>query len=350
MGCHNLLHIENQSPLSVAHRENEVFSNSSTVSYRYGFNGMEKDDDLAAGKSGMSYDFGARLYNPGLGRWLALDPIMQPYQSPYSGLDNNPIIYYDPDGKIVISGTIVVGAGVYYAFTFVASAVSAYLIMETGAAIIHELQDITPTGSSGTHVTVPDPYAVAPGVKIGDGSGGTGPPKPDGGLPRGLRAAFYGMMGAKLIHTYHKTVTGGTYMSSDPLDGDQPNKLTVVDSDKHLTLTMTSTTSVKVHTEGVMGEVKTIEEKITAKITYSVQKNDNLTKIANANNTTVGKLMELNGIAEADKNDIKIGQSLIIAESEENYSDIDMDFKVEPLQSDHNNEGPTFMAVPASNE
>jgi len=42
--------------------------NMSSDEYRYGFNGKEKDDDLAGGKQGMSYDFGARLYNPGLGR------------------------------------------------------------------------------------------------------------------------------------------------------------------------------------------------------------------------------------------------------------------------------------------
>lgn len=38
-------------------------------------------------------------YDPRLGRWLGVDPVVHAYQSPYSGLDNNPIIIIDPDGK-----------------------------------------------------------------------------------------------------------------------------------------------------------------------------------------------------------------------------------------------------------
>jgi RHS repeat-associated protein len=100
MGCHNLLHIENQSPLSVAHRENEVFSNSSTVSYRYGFNGKEKDDEHTQGK----YDFGARIYDARLGRWLAIDMLYKkmPYLSPYNFANNNPIRFLDPDGNFLM--------------------------------------------------------------------------------------------------------------------------------------------------------------------------------------------------------------------------------------------------------
>jgi RHS repeat-associated protein len=100
MGCHNLLHIENQSTLRVVHGENESFSNSSTVSYRYGFNGMEKDDEHTQGK----YDFGARIYDGRLGRWLAIDPRMQdlPGYTPYNFVANNPMRYIDPDGKFLL--------------------------------------------------------------------------------------------------------------------------------------------------------------------------------------------------------------------------------------------------------
>lgn len=71
------------------------------LNYRYGFNGMEKDDEHTQGK----YDFGARIYDARLGRWMGIDPVMQPHQTSYSGLDNNPVIYYDPDGKIVVCNT-----------------------------------------------------------------------------------------------------------------------------------------------------------------------------------------------------------------------------------------------------
>ena len=44
---------------------------SDSVSYRYGFSGMEMDNEIKG--DGNSYDFGARLYDSRLGRWLAVD-------------------------------------------------------------------------------------------------------------------------------------------------------------------------------------------------------------------------------------------------------------------------------------
>lgn len=55
-----------------------------------------------------SYDFGARMYDPRIGRWLALDEKSNKYPgwSPYNFSLNSPIGVMDPDGdeKIVISG------------------------------------------------------------------------------------------------------------------------------------------------------------------------------------------------------------------------------------------------------
>jgi RHS repeat-associated protein len=65
--------------------------------YRYGFNGMEKDDEIKG--EGNSYDFGARMLDTRVGRWFAVDPIHHPNSSPYAYVNNNPIIYVDPDGK-----------------------------------------------------------------------------------------------------------------------------------------------------------------------------------------------------------------------------------------------------------
>lgn len=67
--------------------------------YTYGFNGMEKDDEIKG--SGNSYDFGARIYDPRIVRWLSLDPAAAEYPSlsDYSFVANSPIQYIDPDGK-----------------------------------------------------------------------------------------------------------------------------------------------------------------------------------------------------------------------------------------------------------
>ena len=71
----------------------------SSNSYRYGFNGMEKDDELKG--IGNSYDFGARMLDPRVGRWFKMDPLFQkyPYDSPYMVSGNSPISIMDPDGE-----------------------------------------------------------------------------------------------------------------------------------------------------------------------------------------------------------------------------------------------------------
>lgn len=70
-----------------------------TTHDRYGFNGMSKDDELKG--DGNSYDFGARMLDTRLGRWLTIDPKAGKYPdlSPYVFCANNPIIFIDPDGK-----------------------------------------------------------------------------------------------------------------------------------------------------------------------------------------------------------------------------------------------------------
>ena len=70
--------------------------------YRFGFNGMEKDNEAKG--QGNRYDFGARIYDSRLGNWLSIDPHAQSYSnaSPYSAFANNPLIYIDPNGKDII--------------------------------------------------------------------------------------------------------------------------------------------------------------------------------------------------------------------------------------------------------
>jgi RHS repeat-associated protein len=78
--------------------------NGNTPAYRYGFNGMEKDDEIKS-VEGSSYDFGARMYDPRLGRWLSGDKKIQQERSPYAAMNNNPILLKDPDGNDIIVGS-----------------------------------------------------------------------------------------------------------------------------------------------------------------------------------------------------------------------------------------------------
>lgn len=67
--------------------------------YRFGFNGQEKDNEIKG--IGNSLDFGARIYDSRLGKWLSTDPLQKkfPFASPYNFVLNNPIELTDPDGK-----------------------------------------------------------------------------------------------------------------------------------------------------------------------------------------------------------------------------------------------------------
>ena len=65
--------------------------------YRYGFNGKEKDKDL---NSLTAYDYGFRIYNPGIGKFLSLDPLTKDYPelTPFQFASNTPIQSMDLDG------------------------------------------------------------------------------------------------------------------------------------------------------------------------------------------------------------------------------------------------------------
>ncbi len=59
---------------------------------------MEKDNEINV--EGGDYDFGARIYDSRLGRWLSLDLLQSKYLnvSSFCAMGNNPICFID--GKI----------------------------------------------------------------------------------------------------------------------------------------------------------------------------------------------------------------------------------------------------------
>lgn len=66
--------------------------------YRYGFNGKEMDDEVS-GASNI-YDYGFRVYNPRLGKFLSVDPLTKsyPWYTPYQFAGNKPVWAIDLDG------------------------------------------------------------------------------------------------------------------------------------------------------------------------------------------------------------------------------------------------------------
>src|SRR5690625_516608 len=71
--------------------------------YRFGFNGQAKVNEIAG--MGNHLDFGARIYDSRVSRFLSLDPLMKkiPYESNYIFAGNSTIYLVDKDGKYKVS-------------------------------------------------------------------------------------------------------------------------------------------------------------------------------------------------------------------------------------------------------
>nr|WP_319572375.1 DUF6443 domain-containing protein [uncultured Draconibacterium sp.] len=72
-----------------------LFSENNLAKNKYLYNGKELQNEFFE-----NYDYGARFYDPQLGRWHSVDPLASDYPSwtPYHFVHNNPIILVDPTG------------------------------------------------------------------------------------------------------------------------------------------------------------------------------------------------------------------------------------------------------------
>ena len=80
----------------------DVAAGLSDDTNRFRYNSKEEQSSLypASFRDSVSYiDYGARQYDPVLGRWFAQDPLAEKYYgiSPYAFCNNNSVNYVDPD-------------------------------------------------------------------------------------------------------------------------------------------------------------------------------------------------------------------------------------------------------------
>jgi len=81
--------------------------NGFSEGYRYGFNGKEMDNDMRGG-TGATYDYGFRIYDSRIAKFLSVDPLTKeyPWYTPYQFAGNSPIFFIDLDGLEPIEGDL----------------------------------------------------------------------------------------------------------------------------------------------------------------------------------------------------------------------------------------------------
>ncbi|WP_281228751.1 DUF6443 domain-containing protein [Flavobacterium aquiphilum] len=90
----DILSEDNYYPFGLKQRGyNEANVNTNN---KYKYNGKELQDELGLNM----YDYGARNYDPAIGRWMNIDPLAEKMRrwSPYNYCFDNPLHFVDPDG------------------------------------------------------------------------------------------------------------------------------------------------------------------------------------------------------------------------------------------------------------
>jgi RHS repeat-associated protein len=93
----------NYYPFGLKHKGYNSVVTSTNPGQKYKYNGKELQDDDILGFKLNVYDYGARNYDPALGRWMSIDPLAEISRrySPYIYTNDNPVYFFDPDGMAV---------------------------------------------------------------------------------------------------------------------------------------------------------------------------------------------------------------------------------------------------------
>jgi RHS repeat-associated protein len=101
----DIISAQDYYPFGMLQPDRSYLSSNEGNRYRYGFNGKENDNEVKG--EGAQLDYGMRIYDPRLGRFLSVDPLTKsyPWNSPYAFAENDVVRSVDLDGmerKVVI--------------------------------------------------------------------------------------------------------------------------------------------------------------------------------------------------------------------------------------------------------
>ncbi|WP_281336235.1 DUF6443 domain-containing protein [Flavobacterium eburneipallidum] len=99
-GALQIIEENNYYPFGLKHKDSNNVVTSTNPARKYMFNGKEFQKELELNM----YDYGARNYDPALGRWMNIDPHSENYYSisPYVSFANNPVFFIDPTGEDIM--------------------------------------------------------------------------------------------------------------------------------------------------------------------------------------------------------------------------------------------------------
>jgi len=281
--------------------------------YLFGYQSSISDDEIYGEKNMYSTLY--RGLDTRIGRWWSIDPKYKAKAdlSPYVSMDNSPVVFNDKNGDFIP----VVIAGYYLSAEIVALIIAASATTVTIAThdeIYYELNDIF----QDSYIDWGDPFgdkkdwtsSTEPVTQwFGPPPKGPGDRDPMGDIPKWSKELVFGLLVTEAVYQVQQEFDILGLNKTGPFEPFDPTKANQSADISERSFVEIREQKIKKLSKGPFGKSQIT---INADIHYTVSSGENLTTIATKFGVTVEELMLLNGIEEAQKNNLKISQDLIV--------------------------------------